>query len=218
MHPPEELLLSFVSGEADMPHRALLEAHMANCPDCRGTVAELSVPGAKLLHQLPEAPLPDRLWDDLARRVQAAPQNPAPQSPLAGFPVDAAAFRELPAAIWQKTPEWHLAGTWGAYYCELASDRATGSRLYIGRIGPDRRFPMHTHVGQEDILVLTGGYEDQHGQFEAGQYAVYADGSSHSPRTEPHEECWLLWRLENPVRFHGWRGAVQKLWPGGGRR
>lgn len=218
MHPPEELLLSFVTGQADLPHRALLEAHLALCAGCRGAVGDLSTAGARLLRQMPEAPLPEPLWERIARRVQAEPQNLAPQSPFAGFPVDVAAFRELPAAALQKKPEWHLAGTWGAYYCELATDPSTGAKLYIGRIGADRRFPLHTHVGQEDILVLAGGFEDQHGQFEAGQYAVYADGSSHSPRTEPHEECWLLWRLENPVRFSGWRGVVQKIWPGGSRR
>jgi putative transcriptional regulator len=215
MHPPEELLLSFVSGEADLPHRALIEAHLATCAVCRDAVSELAAPGARLLRHLPEAPPPPALWERLARRVQAEPQDAAAHSPLAAFPLAEAARRELPLAALQQTPDWSFAGTWGAHYCPLAADPATGSTLYLGRIGPDRRFPRHIHVGPEDILVLTGGYEDQRGLFEAGQYAVYEDGSSHSPRTEPHEECWLLWRLEHPVRFTGWRGVVQWFWPGG---
>jgi hypothetical protein len=29
--------------------------------------------------------------------------------------------------------------------------------------------------------------------------------------TEHGEECWILLRLEAPVRFLGWRGGLQRL-------
>ncbi|HTQ78551.1 MAG TPA: cupin domain-containing protein, partial [Thermoanaerobaculia bacterium] len=62
-----------------------------------------------------------------------------------------------------------------------------------------------------DVLVLQGGYEDEKGRYEAGDYAVYETGSEHRPTTERGEECWILVRLERPIRFLGWRGWLERL-------
>jgi putative transcriptional regulator len=77
-----------------------------------------------------------------------------------------------------------------------------------------RSFPRHLHPGREDVLVLKGGYEDERGHYEAGEYAVYEPGSVHRPATARDEECWILIRLEKPIRLLGWRGWVQSLLPG----
>ena len=69
----------------------------------------------------------------------------------------------------------------------------------------------HLHVGPEDIVVLTGGYEDHLGHYEAGQYVAYEPGSEHQTVVEPGDTCWTLTRLEQPNRFLGWRGWLQRL-------
>src|SRR6476469_1809144 len=75
MHPAEEILVAVASGQADLPHRVLVEGHLDACAACRATLAELSAPGGVLLASLaPERPA-DRL---AACRGQPAPPHLSP--------------------------------------------------------------------------------------------------------------------------------------------
>lgn len=209
MHPPEELLLAVVSGQADLPHRILVEGHLDTCAACRSTVAELSAPGGTLLAGLPAEPPPGRLWERLRTEIAGLPPGPGPDDPLlAGLPLPAAVRRELPplSAI-----PWRRLTVRGARLAVLLRDRFTGSALILGHMPAHRFFPRHIHLGPEDTLVLTGGYADQFGTFEAGDYGCYAPGTEHRPFTEPDEECWTLLRLEKPNLFPGWRGWLNRL-------
>jgi predicted ChrR family anti-sigma factor len=209
MHPPEELLVAVVSGQADLPHRILVEGHLDACAACRATAAELSAPGGALLASLAAERPPDRLWERLRTRIAALPPGPGPDDPLlAGLPLPAGVRRELPplpAIPWRRLPAR------GARLAVLLRDHFTGSALILGHMPARRFFPRHLHLGPEDALVLAGGYADPFGTFEAGAYASYAPGTEHRPFTEPDEECWLLLRLERPNRFLGWRGWAQRL-------
>lgn len=209
MHPSEEILLTFATGQADLPLRVLLEGHLEGCSSCRAALAEISDPGGAFLADLPEEPVHDSLWERVRASVQGLPQGPAAPDPLlAGLPLPASALRELPAV---KSLRWRWLPARGARIAPLARDPHTGSVLLLGHMPARRRFPLHTHLGPEDVLVLAGGYTDQFGTFEKGAYTSYLSGSEHGPFTEPDEECWTLTRLEQPVRFHGWRGWMQRL-------
>ncbi len=153
MHPPEETLLSVAAGEADVAHRALVEAHAASCAACREELAALSAPGGLLLCAVGETPPPAALWERLVARLPA-PTAAAP-SPLAGTPVPPAARAELPeldALAWR----WPLVR--GARIATLWADRATGTTLLIGHMPGGRPFPRHRHPGGEDVVVLAGAY------------------------------------------------------------
>ncbi len=209
VHPPEELMLAVVTGEADLPHRLLVEGHLERCAACRSAVAELSAPGGALLSSLRAEPLPGRLWERLRTAVAALPPETGADDPLfAGLPLPASVRRELPrmpAIRWRRLP------VRGARLAVLLRDPFTNSTLILGHMPARRAFPRHVHVGPEDVLVLAGGYADQFGTFEAGAYGSYAPGTEHRPFTEPGEECWTLLRLETPNQFRGWRGWMQRL-------
>jgi anti-sigma factor ChrR (cupin superfamily) len=51
----------------------------------------------------------------------------------------------------------------------------------IVRYAPDSRFPPHEHPGGEEILVLSGTFSDETGDFPAGWYLRNPDGTSHQP-------------------------------------
>jgi len=217
VHPPEDILLSFVSGEADLARRALIEGHLDGCPDCRSSVRSLSAPGSRLLAGMPGA-APDPaastgLWDRLRARVAEIGPPPAlPASPLAGCPVPAGALREiadLGGALHE--PNWRFAGAIGAAFAILSRDARTGAMLLLGRMKPAKFYPEHRHVGLEEILILRGGFEDQFGDFTAGMYTAYEPGSVHRPWIDEQEPCWTLSRLEKPVEFLGWRGVAQRM-------
>lgn len=53
----------------------------------------------------------------------------------------------------------------------------------IVRYAPGSSFPMHQHGGGEEILVLEGVFEDEHGSYPAGTYLRNPPGTQHSPKS-----------------------------------
>jgi len=51
----------------------------------------------------------------------------------------------------------------------------------IVRYAPDSYFPSHQHPGGEEILVLSGIFSDEGGDYPAGWYLRNPPGSSHKP-------------------------------------
>ncbi|MBE2275097.1 MAG: cupin domain-containing protein [Rhodobacteraceae bacterium] len=51
----------------------------------------------------------------------------------------------------------------------------------IVRYAPGSAFPAHAHTGGEEILVLDGTFQDEHGDYPAGCYFRNPPGTSHSP-------------------------------------
>jgi anti-sigma factor ChrR (cupin superfamily) len=54
----------------------------------------------------------------------------------------------------------------------------------IVRYAPASRFPRHAHPGGEEILVLSGTFSDETGDFPAGWYLRNPPDSSHQPASE----------------------------------
>jgi anti-sigma factor ChrR (cupin superfamily) len=54
----------------------------------------------------------------------------------------------------------------------------------IVRYAPQSQFAPHTHSGGEEILVLDGVFEDEHGTYPAGTYLRNPPGTSHQPSSE----------------------------------
>ncbi len=63
----------------------------------------------------------------------------------------------------------------------------------IVRYAPGSAFPRHTHHGGEEILVLDGVFQDEHGDYPAGSYLRNPPGTSHVPAAR--EGCTIFVRL-----------------------
>jgi hypothetical protein len=61
------------------------------------------------------------------------------------------------------------------------------------RYAPGSAFPRHTHDGGEEILVLEGTFQDEHGGYPAGSYFRNPPGTSHVPASR--EGCTIFVRL-----------------------
>jgi anti-sigma factor ChrR (cupin superfamily) len=73
----------------------------------------------------------------------------------------------------------------------------------IVRYAPDSEFPAHLHGGGEEILVLEGVFQDEHGDFPAGSYIRNPPGSRHTPGSAPG--CVILvklWQFDLDDRTH----------------
>jgi anti-sigma factor ChrR (cupin superfamily) len=73
----------------------------------------------------------------------------------------------------------------------------------IVRYAPQSSFPPHTHGGGEEILVLEGVFQDEHGDFPAGSYLRNPPRSRHTPRSEPGCVIFVkLWQFDPDDRTH----------------
>lgn len=63
----------------------------------------------------------------------------------------------------------------------------------IVRYAPGSAFPRHVHSGGEEILVLEGTFQDEHGDYPAGSYFRNPPGTSHVPASK--DGCTIFVRL-----------------------
>ena len=66
----------------------------------------------------------------------------------------------------------------------------------IVRYAPGSAFPRHVHTGGEEILVLDGTFQDEHGDYPAGSYLRNPPGTSHLPASK--DGCTIfvhLWQF-----------------------
>jgi anti-sigma factor ChrR (cupin superfamily) len=94
-------------------------------------------------------------------------------------------------------------------YQWLASPQSGVERVMLDRIGdekaratsivryaPDSCFPRHSHPGGEEILVLSGTFSDEDGDYPAGWYLRNPPGSSHRPASAEGATIFVkLWQM-----------------------
>lgn len=67
----------------------------------------------------------------------------------------------------------------------------------IVRYAPGSRFSPHVHGGGEELFILDGVFEDEHGSFPAGCYARNPPGSRHTPGSTPGCVIFVkLWQFD----------------------
>ena len=207
-HPPAETLLGFSTGHADLAQRVLAEAHLAMCSACRRTVALMAAPGGRLLASLPAQSPSAGLWQRISSELSGSSGAAPGPGQLDELPLPPAARTELPAL---GPLRWRSAWKGTSRFALVHANPHDRGFLVAARAPRQSGFPAHEHLGPEDGVILSGGYDDEFGSFEVGDYAVYEAGSRHQPETDRAEGCVILVRLELPNRFLGWRGWAQRL-------
>ena len=73
----------------------------------------------------------------------------------------------------------------------------------IVRYAPGSQFSPHIHTGGEEFIVLSGVFQDEHGDFPAGSYIRNPPQSRHTPSSEPGCVIFVkLWQFEPEDRVH----------------
>lgn len=73
----------------------------------------------------------------------------------------------------------------------------------IVRYAPGSKFSPHVHTGGEEFVVLSGVFQDEHGDFPAGSYIRNPPQSSHQPGSE--QGCIIfvkLWQFQPDDSIH----------------
>jgi anti-sigma factor ChrR (cupin superfamily) len=60
-------------------------------------------------------------------------------------------------------------------------DEATGHAAVMIKMEPGASYPRHRHHGPEELLILRGGFRDEHGEYRAGEFRRFEDGTTHHP-------------------------------------
>lgn len=90
--------------------------------------------------------------------------------------------------------DWSASPSPTVFRKRLAREAAeSGHATSVVKYQPGAAFKTHSHPKGEEILVLSGVFSDEHGDYPAGSYLRNPHGSSHAPYSEPG--CVLLVKL-----------------------
>lgn len=214
-------VVSYAAGALPRELAVVVATHLHGCAHCRRRLREAERVGGLLLDQIPapagsdasaarRAPLREAMLAQLQ-----APVSDAPGAAAAESAVDARMERagpRLPAPLRPYFGERYDQVRWRWMAPGVQCARAPGlPRLFMLRIGPGRRMPVHSHAGSEVTQILSGAYDDALGHFAAGDVADLDSEIEHQPVTSPGVPCICVSALDQPLRFRGW--LARKLQP-----
>lgn len=221
-HPSDALLVAYGAGSLGEGLSLAVAVHLAHCPDCRTTLAEVEALGGALLEDLPPAPLESLSLAATLDRLdrEEAPANPckalrlkplwnkpkaasAPQ-PATGLPRPLRAYvPSLDSLSWQRLAP-------GVRRVELLPRTASGGAAQLLRIAPGTALPHHGHGGLELTVVLSGHFADELGRYGPGDLAEVDGDTNHQPIADSHRDCICLIATDAPLRFTGLMGRLMQ--------
>lgn len=103
---------------------------------------------------------------------------------------------------WQTSPQ---AGVERVMLDRIGAEKARATSVV--RYAPESTFPGHAHPGGEEIMVLSGTFSDESGDYPQGFYLRNPPGSSHAPRSKSGATIFVkLWQMcekeTAPVRIN----------------
>lgn len=214
-HPGITLLEQYVEGSLKSDIALAVSAHIDLCPHCQQLCHDLTADFSSQLEQHTLEPVKQDDWQKMLEQITAQP--PIPTEPKTGpdcganvtVTVNQRQFT-LPRALRRlgsKHGKWlHLGGIATA---KLPAGRNNHvSLLYIDK---GTEVPLHTHLGLEMTLILSGKIVDENGVYGEGDLLINSPDDTHTPRTMADEDCLCLSVLSAPLKFK--KGLTRLLNP-----
>ena len=180
-----------------------MEAHAAECSRCARALADAREDFSALGLALEPAAPPV----DLRARLLAA-AKPQPRQFLLDkiahiFDLTRDKARALLAKLddpdaWQGGP---VENSWMMFVDEVGQ-KLDGAFCSFVKLLPDVRWPPHRHLGQEQMLVLEGGFREDDGhEVHPGELRVMEEGTEHGFTSFAHEGCLSAAIVYDGVEF-----------------
>ena len=190
-HPDAELLVDHAAGNLPEPQALAIATHLGFCPRCRAAVHRLEALGGELLESLEPAPVLGGSFDAVLGRIDAIPLDATQAATAAARTVDSWG---LPMVL-----SGHIAGPlsslpWvghaGLEEVPVLSDQGS-LKTRLLRVRGGLPLPLHEPGHGELAVVLAGGFSDDTGHYESGDFAV-DDGIDHHPVADLGDGCVCL--------------------------
>ncbi|MBI1210695.1 MAG: transcriptional regulator [Alphaproteobacteria bacterium] len=182
-HPSEELLMRFASGALEGPFDIAIAAHLDACVLCREEVAMWEGVGGAMLDEI----APAEMTQDAFARTLAALDRTAPAPRRAPNRSSA-----LPASLRRYRVGREFPIGPGIYKRNIWKAKNGTGRAFLLRARPGLELPRHGHGGTEMTYVVQGGYSDEHGHYEPGDFMTADTDHLHQPHVDQDGECVLL--------------------------
>jgi putative transcriptional regulator len=194
-HPAADHLVAYAAGTMSEAASVLIASHLTLCPRCRAETRQMEAVGGALLDDLPPASMSDGLAHML-KRLDDAP-GPEPVAPTAigeKNMLPRPLLNYLGAESGGRLPWQRILGI------DTIPLKTTGrQQARLLRIPSGGGLPYHGHVGDELVLVLSGGFTDETGAYHRGDVAAADAHLTHTPITIPGEPCICIAVNEGPV-------------------
>lgn len=104
----------------------------------------------------------------------------------------------IPATVASKDYDWVPSTQLGVdrmMLDRLGNEKARATSVV--RYAPGSAFPNHAHPGGEEILVLSGTFSDQSGDYPEGWYLRNPPGTTHAPHSDEGTTIFVkLWQMD----------------------
>jgi putative transcriptional regulator len=189
-------LMSYSAGALDESLAAAVSAHVSMCSECRNAVRDLDLVGASLL----EAAVVPGDSVRLPIATAAPKRDAASASGVGGGALPGPIARKYRLAL--EDIQWTRLGP-GVWQHRLALSPNAKGELYLLKLTPGCRLPLHGHAGSELTVVLTGAFSDATGEYRRGDVQEVDAGVDHQPVGDKNEGCICLIAAEGPYLLKG---------------
>ena len=206
----EELLLDYATGTLGPAGSLLVATHCAMVPGSRQAVSILEAVGGTMLDAIEPVAVANDGFEQLMQRLG---DDPAPVRPAA--PVTRRTESTVPAPLRALIGDSYEGLAWRSIGGDVAvfdlpvDDGAR--RAFLIKVPARRMIPMHTHGGQEWVLVLQGGLSDESGHFGPGDVEIADSSVTHQPIADAGVDCICLAVTDAPIKLTGPVGRVLNL-------
>jgi putative transcriptional regulator len=161
-------------GALEREDRERLDVHVASCDACAQALARASEALTDLAAAIPPP-------SSLRQRVLDMAEAPV-------LPIDPAAY------AWEELAP-------GIRIHTVREDPSRSFRSVLVWASPGARYPRHRHLGDEEILVLSGRLRDERGTYGPGEICRSVTGSEHSEQVDGSEDCicYVVYRGEHEM-------------------
>ena len=211
-HPSDATLFAYGGGALSEGLSLVVATHLALCPACRHTVAEIEAVGGTLLDDLPPTALSDESFSRALTRLDEQSPKPAAKTPPMAAREDGLLLPEPLRSYVEASREsyWRTLAP-GIRHLEELPRSPEGENVFLLRVAPGMSLARHGHTGAELTMVLEGSFSDELGRFEASDFAETDESVNHQPLADTAVDCVCLIAVRGPLKFNGLAGRLMQL-------
>lgn len=203
LHPSEEMLEKFVSGDLSIGVNLAISAHVEMCDHCRDATQKIESRSAEQWAKAESnnSAVYQAETTNIIDSIMSTPQlkDPIVEEAEVGSIHMLDRSVKLPKVLAKAASDglvWKQLGAGISQADVKIDEEAHCSFLFMK---PGSQTPVHKHQGTETTLVLDGSMSDELGEYGKSDFILRTDNDTHQPKTEDGCLCFSV--LDSPLTF-----------------